>query len=215
MMFLKIHKVKQFFKDNLAQIAAVSEKEIKLMTRFKVPVILSFILPFINLIMPLIIMGQIFAFRENFGAWTPENFFVFQVIAYQLTLIFGIRNRFSSQFVTELFWHTLQALIIAPFNRINLLFGVVIMHLLMMAVPFTIFLILGVIIVPISFYTFLFLIATYLLILLIFSGLGIFIGALSISKPNYLNIINFFLGFAFLFSCLSYPFELFPQFIKT
>jgi len=202
-------------KDNLTQILAITEKNVKLSLRFKFPLVLGFVMPIVGLIMPIIVMGQIFTFNESFGPWTGENFLIFQIVIYQLSLIFAVRNRFTSEFQTEKFWNTLQALIIAPFNRINLLFGVIFSHLIMISIPFIMFFVIGLIYLPISFFTILFLLLIFFAFLLIFSGIGIFIGGFAISKPPILPLINIALTFIFMLSAISFPFEFFPEFYQN
>ncbi len=198
-------------KDNLSQIFAVVEKDLKLHTRFKLPVLISFIIPILNLVLPLIIMGQIFTFKEDFGPWNSQNFTVYVLTAYQIGLITGINNRFPNQFATEKVWKTLYAIIIAPFNRRNLLFGIFFTYLIINAVPLAIFFILSLMILPISIISVLSLLIFYFLIALIFSGIGLFLGALAISKPSLTPIVRIGLRILFLFSCIGYPFEFFPE----
>ncbi len=198
-------------KDNLSQIFAVVEKDLKLHTRFKLPVIMSIISPILSFILPLVIMGQIFTFNENFGPWTAQNFAVYILTAYQINIVVKIRGRFPSQFATEKVWKTLYAIIIAPFNRRNLVFGIYFTHMIINAVPFTIFFILSLIILPISILSIISLFIFYFFIALIFSGIGLFLGALAISKPSLTPLVNLGISIIYIFSCLSYPFEFFPE----
>ena len=45
--------------------------------------------------------------------------------------------------------------------------------------------------------------------------LGIIIGIFAISKENYWHLLEFGLIIVFWFSCISYPFELFPELIQN
>ncbi len=110
-------------KDDLYQIFAVTEKDLKLSTRFKLPIIMSFITPILNLLLPLIILGQIFTFSDNFGLWDSQNFALYIMTSYQISIMTKVRNIFPSRFYIEKVWKTLHATIIAPFNRRNLLLG--------------------------------------------------------------------------------------------
>jgi len=198
-------------KDNLSQIFAVVEKDLKLYTRFKFPVIMNIISPILGMVLPLVIMGQIFTFNEDFGPWNSQNFMVYVLTAYQIRLIIRVSSRFPSQFGTEKVWKTLYAIMIAPFKRINLLFGIFFSYLIIQAVPFTIFFILSLIILPISIPSIISLFIFYFFIALIFSGVGLFLGALAISKPSLLPVVNFGISIMFLFSCIGYPFDFFPE----
>ena len=84
----------------------------------------------------------------------------------------------------------------------------------MVSIPFSIFFIWGIIVEPISITTILFILSTYFLIALIFSGIGLIFGIFAISNENIWQILSFLLMFVFWFSCISYPFEIFPKFIQ-
>jgi len=215
--FNKIRIIKvSFIKDNLYQISALIEKNIKLKLRFKFPIIINFVTPIIGIIMPLIVLGQLFQFSErySFGPWTAENFLVFQFIAYNIMLLRTVIMEFSGQFRIEKFWKTLPALMIAPFNRFNLLLGIFFSHLIMISIPFSIFFIVCVIYYPISILTGLFVVLNYFLIALIFSGIGLIIGVFAVSNENIWKALSFATTLIFWASCLSYPFEIYPSIIQ-
>lgn len=202
-------------KDDLYQIFAVTEKDLKLSTRFKLPIIMSFITPVLNLILPLIILGQIFTFSENFGPWDSQNFALYVMTAYQINIMAGVRGIFPSRFHIEKVWKTLHATIIAPFNRRNLLFGMFFSYMILNAFIFTSFFIISFFIKPISIISVLFLFIFYFFIALVFSGVGLFLGALAISKPSLTPIVNLGISILYIFSCLSYPFDFFPPHFQS
>jgi len=204
---MKIYKI---IKNNLSQIIALIEKNLKLSIRFKFNLILSLINPLVMILMPLIIMNKLFEFNTQFGTWTKENFMVYQFLAYNIFLLMGLTDTFGAQFAQEKYWKTLQALIIAPFNRFNLLFGIFIPHIIIISIPFTIFLILTYIYYPISFITLIFIIFIYFLIALIFSGIGLILGIFIVSNENAFYVLKFSLNIVFWLSCISYPFNFFP-----
>lgn len=198
-------------RDDLYQIRAVTEKDLKLSTRFKLPIILSFITPILNLVLPLIVLGQIFMFSENnFGQWNSQNFALYIMTSYQISIMARVRTIFPSRFRIEKVWKTLHAIIIAPFNRRNLLFGMFFSYMIMNSFTFTLFFIISLFIKPISIITVLFLFIFYFFIALIFSGVGLFLGALAISKPALTPIVSLGISILYMFSCLNYPFDFFP-----
>lgn len=201
-------------KGNISQILALTEKNIKLALRYKIGLALGYINQIIAIFMPLIIMQNIFDFRTTLGFWTSSNFILYQFIAHNISHMSGITGRFPGQFRAEKFWKTLPALIVGPFNRFNLLFGIFLTHMVMIFIPFSIFLVWGIIVEPISLPTILFIILLYFLIALIFSGVGLILGIFAISNENIWQVLSFLLMFVFWFSCISYPFELFPGFIQ-
>ena len=200
---------------NMSQIFAITEKNIKFSLRFKFNLVISFITPIISIIMPLILMGQLFNFNNRFGPWSASNFIVYQFTAYNISLFKRIITDFPKLFAQEKYWETLPALIIAPFNRMNLVFGIFLSNLILISLPFIIFTIISYMMFPIHPLTLLLIIGLYFLIALIFSGLGIIIGVIAISKEGFLGITNFLITFVFWFSCVSYPFEIFPELIQN
>ena len=208
---IKLRKLKK----NFTQISALTERTIKLHLRFKLQIVIAFISPIISILMPLIIFGTFFAYRENFGPWTAQNYLVFQFIAYNIFLLKGILSEYPNQIRNEKFWKTLPALIIAPTSRYNLLFGIFFSHLILISVPFIIFFLLCYFYFPISFFTILFIIGIYFLITLVFSGVGLLIGVFAISKESFWRLLNFSINIVFWLSCITYPFELFPTFFQN
>ena len=206
---------RQDIKNEISQIIALTERNLKLSIRFKVKLIFSFISPIISLILPLIIMEKFFEFNADFGPWDKTNYIIYIGLAYIIMLLQGIKSSYPSQFHTEKYWQTLPALIIAPFNRITLLLGIFLSYLVIVLPPITIFIIICYVFYPISLFTIIFIIAILFLITLIFSGVGIILGVLAISKENRSPIINYVIGLLFLTACLTFPFEIFPKPIQT
>jgi ABC-type polysaccharide/polyol phosphate export permease len=208
--FLNLNQIIRY---NINQIIAVTEKDIKLNLRFKFQLIVNFINPIITILMPLIIFQTLFnfSFNESFGPWNIDNYAVFILSTYNLSLLTTVISGFPNQLRREKFWKTLPALIIAPFNRIDLLLGIFLTNLILISIPFILFLIITLIIYPISILTLVFILFIYLLIALIFSGIGLFLGVFAISKENLWNVLSFLLQLIFWASCIAYPFDLFPE----
>ena len=165
--------------------------------------------------MPLIVMGQLFTFSEDFGPWNETNFFIYQLVAYQLGSVFGLIRSYPGQLRQEKFWQTLPALIIAPFKRIYLLLGIYVSHLMLISVPFTLFFVFSYIYLPISILTIFSMLFVYFCISLIFAGIGLIIGIGAISKENFVGILKFGIGILFAFSCIALPFEFFPEYLQN
>ena len=178
-------------KENLSQILALTEKNIKLRLRYKLGLIISYITYLVSIFTPLIVMGNLFQFRTDIGPWTSNNFLLYQFIAYNIMLLSGITEIFPGQFRNEKYWKTLPALIIGPFNRFNLLFGIFFSHVIMISIPFTVFLILSYIIYPISVFTLIVVLLIFFIIALVFSGIGLIMGVFAISNENIWNLLKF------------------------
>ncbi len=192
-------------KRNLNQILALTEKNLKLNLRFKFNFIISLLLPIITIAMPLIVMNRFF----------PEvNLLVYQFIAYKIYLMKGITTDFPAKLRIEKFWKTLPALIIGPFNRFNLLFGIFLSQIILISIPFSILFIITFINSPINIITIFFIISIYFLITLIFSGIGLLIGIFAVSKENFSFIFIFCFNIIIWVSCITYPYDIFPSIIQ-
>jgi len=197
--------------NNVSQIFAVAEKNFFLVSRYKIRMILSFITPILGIILPIIVLGRILDFTNNFGPWDDGNFLVYQFTAYQLMLLYQIIGRFQTSINQEKGINTITLLIIAPFRRLNLLLGIFLSHLMLISIPFTIFFIWCFILYPVSIITVFFIFIVYFLITLFFSGIGLFFGIIIISKPHLIALFSIPLTVFLMFSCLSMPFEFFPE----
>jgi len=202
------------FKDNLIQIVAITEKDLQLAFRYKYNIIFGYITPIISILIPLIILDQFFSYNLYFGNWTRETLYIYQFIAYNIFLLRRIIEQFPGHLFEEKFWKTLPALIIAPFNRINLLMGIFITNIILISIPFIIIIIISYILYPVSFLTIFITIIIYFLIALIFSGIGLILGIFAISNENILTFLSFSLALIFWASCITFPFEIFPSFIQ-
>ena len=200
---------------NLFQTFAIIEKNVRLQLRYKMNLIINYISQILGIILPIIIMSNFFNFKASFGSWSNENFLVYQFIAFNIGLIKGIMGRFPSELRQEQVWFTLPGIIIAPFNNLNLLFGIFLTHLTFILIPFIIFFAMCYLYYPISIITIMLVIGLFLLVALIFSGIGILLGIFATSKYKYLGLISFFFSIFFLFSCITYPFEIFPEFFQN
>jgi len=50
---------------------------------------------------------------------------------------------------------------------------------------------------------------------IVFSGVGLFLGAFAISNENYLYIFDFGARLIFWLSCVTYPFQIFPTLVQN
>lgn len=214
MMNLRTYFSRQFIRRQVMQIYALVEKNLRLRLRFKFNIIISFLMPVISIAMPLIILGKFFTLNTEFGPWNESNYMVFQFIAYQILLMKVLISEFPAQFFREKYWKTIPAIIIAPFNHYNLLLGIFFSHMILISIPFIIFFVLCWIIYPISFLTIISIVVLLFFIALIFSSIGLIIGAFAISNENIWKILGFGISMVFWLSCLTYPFEIFPNVIQ-
>lgn len=208
MRFLK--KIKRIIKKTIA----ITEKELQTYIRFKISLLTTYLSYFIRILMPLIIFGKLFELNGQFGPWTSQNYIVFIFVGYNILLMTNIITRTPEQLRLEKFWKTLPALIIAPFNRFYLLLGYIITELVLIAPPFILFLIFTFVFSSIHFLTLIVVIFSFLVISLIFASIGLIIGVFAVSNENIWAILGFIINFIFWGSCITYPYELFPNFIQ-
>lgn len=204
----------KIIKDNLSQIYALTVKDVKLSLRFKYNLIFSYIEPIISIFLPIIIMGKLFDYNPQFGPWTKENYMAYQFIAMNLSLVTALRYRYPAHFYQEKWWQTFPALIIAPFNHINLLLGVFFSHFVMILPPFIIFFAICYFYVAVNLEIVIVMVGLYLLLALIFGGIGIVLGIFSITNEGAVTLSSFLISLVFFVSCISYPYEIFPGFIQ-
>lgn len=208
-------KKSRAIKKNLKQIYALAEKNVKLQLRFKFGLIIFIVSPMISILMPLIVFGQFLEYNTQFGIWNSSNFLVYSLIAYNIYLLRINIDHFPNRFVEEKYWQTFQAIMVAPFNRFNMLFGIFLTNIILISIPFAFFIILCWIYYPISFLTILFVLAVYFLISLIFSGIGLILGVFALSNENMWKLTSFILSIIIWLSCITYPFEIFPDLLQN
>ncbi len=204
----------QCIKLNLVQIFSITEKNLKITLRYKTNLVMKFLNPLISIILPLIIMNKFFSLQDSYGPWNARNYIVYILVGYMVMLNQQIISIIPGDFAIEKFWGTLQALMIAPFRRVNLLFGIILSHLILILIPYIIFIVICFIFFPITFITFLFIIFLTLAIVLIFASIGLILGVFQISREGGAKWIGILITFAFYLSCVSYPFEIFPENIQ-
>ena len=202
---------------NITQTAAIIERNIFFEMRFKLNLFTSFLNPFVRILMPLIIFGAIFSISADFsfGYWIGENYLLFLLIAFCTQFLRRIVENFSQLFFREKFWKTLQALMVAPINRYVLLFGILISEMILLSIPFVVFLIIALIIFPISILNLLIVLILFFCLAIFFGSLGLIIAVLVVTKEGIYRIFKIGLTFLYWLSCVSYPLQIFPEIIQN
>ena len=204
-----------FYKYHFSRVYTIAEKNVKLQLRFKFNLIFAIVKPFFTIFLSLIVLSKFFETGTRFGPWNDANYFIFIFLAYNIELLRRIIETFPGSLMNEKYWKTLPALMIAPFNKLHLLFGIIVSHIIVIAIPFVIISIIIYIVYPISFITFLVILCIFFLIEVIFSGIGLFLGVFAISREGAWRLLIMGSTIIFWFSCITYPFELFPGYIQN
>ena len=113
-----------FYKYNFSRIFTIAEKNVKIQLRFKFNLIYSILSPFLPIIMSFFVLLRFFAVDVTFGQCDDTNYLVFLYTAFNIELLRRIVQNFPNDFRQEKYWKTLPALMIAPFNKLHLLFGI-------------------------------------------------------------------------------------------
>lgn len=207
---------KGFIIRNIKHTIAIVEKEIFLKFRFKASIIHSLINPLIQLVIIFFIFGAVFNLGEGitFGYWNKMNYVLFLLIAFCVQFSRPITERYPQSFTTEKYWKTLSATMIAPIHRFSLLLGILISQIILNSIGVTILVAIAYFLYPISLSYFLLFILVYFCIVLCFGSIGLIIGAFAIGNENWVSYYTIVLRFIFLFSCINYPKEIFPEFFQ-
>jgi len=202
---------------NLTQTAALIERNIFFEMRFKIVLLTSFLDPFIRILMPVIVFGAIFSISGDysFGYWSGQNYLLFLLIAFCIQFLRRIVENFRQLFLREKFWKTLQALMVAPINQYVLLFGILISEMILLSIPFTVFLIVGLIIFPISILNLLIVLVLFFCLALFFGSLGLIVAVLIVTKEGTYRVVKIGLSFLYWLSCVTYPLQIFPEFVQN
>lgn len=194
---------------------AIAEKNVRTQIRFKFNLFFRWGFPLITILMPIILLNKFFEFSASIGQWTSQNYIIFLFIGYNIMIMQNMINYIPKSLLREKYWKTLPVLMTAPFNRFYLLFGYIISEFIGILIPFTSFFIVMLIFFPISILSIIVIILMFFCIGIVFSGLGLFLGAFSISNENFLFIFNIVIRFVFWLSCVTYPFQLFPKEVQN
>jgi ABC-type polysaccharide/polyol phosphate export permease len=201
---------------NIIQILSISEKELKLHLRYGFNFALQFIKPLISIFIPYIILTKIFSLSEAFyfDYYTAYNFLLFLLIAFSINYMFGILKLYKDTFRREKIWQTLKGLIIAPFNRFNLIVGILLTELIIIIPTVAIFIIICYLLFPIPLINLLYFCLIFLAIIIIFMGIGVLIGVIDIVNEDISNLLLYATQFISWLSCVTYPLKIFPKILQ-
>ncbi|MHA1251694.1 MAG: ABC transporter permease [Candidatus Helarchaeota archaeon] len=209
-------RYKRNFKKILQQILAIFEKEFYLKLRYKATIIVQIINPLIQLMIFIFLFKTIFNLKKDYslGYWNINNYILFVLIAFCLQIFKTITERYYQIFIIEKYWKTLSATLIAPVNKFSLLMGILISTVLINSPTFILLIIVMLILFPINLFYFLLFLFILSCIIITFASIGLLIGVFGISNETFGNYFYIILRFIFLFSCINYPKEIFPEFIQ-
>jgi len=103
---------------------------------------------------------------------------------------------------------------VAPVNKYILLFGFLIAEMILISVPFIVFFIIAYLLFPISVVYLFLVILTFLALTVFFGCFGLIMGILIITKEGLYSIGSLLVTLLFWLSCISYPLQIFPEFVQ-
>ena len=195
------------------QTLAIVEKEIYLRLRYKATIISQMLNPLIQIFTLIFIFGIVFNIQTGYslGYWNANNYVLFILIAFCLQIFRPITEKYFQLFVVEKYWKTLSATLIAPINKFSLLLGQLISWVVLNSVGFIVVFVIALIIFPINIFYFLLFLLAFICIWISFASIGLLMGVFGISNENFGTSFSVILRFVFLFTCINYPKEVFPQ----
>ncbi|MFW9821460.1 MAG: ABC transporter permease [Candidatus Thorarchaeota archaeon] len=207
---------KGFLKRNVRQIFAIVEKELYLNLRFKAALITTIFNPLVQYIIIFFLFGLIFSTQGDIslGYWNGANYILFIFISFAIQLAKPLTDRYRQLFLTEKYWNTLSAVVIAPVNRFTFLIGILLSQVILYGLGVIFVIVITFFLFPIPFIYLLLFVLVYLCTFLCFGSIGLILGAFAISNENYVQYFNLILRFIFLFSCINYPRQVFPEIIQ-
>lgn len=213
---LKCMRVLESVRRNLKKTFAIVERNILFELRFKAKFLQGYISPIANFIIFFIIFGTIFNVNKDyrFGYWNSWNYVLFLLIGYNIQQTKTIILRYDQLFMREKFWKTLQGLLVAPFNKLDLLIGIVFSDLILASIPIITMFIIAFFIYPITLLSLFLFLVVFFSVAIFFGSIGIFIGIFSISNESIAKFLMFSMNIILAFACINYPLEIFPEIIQ-
>ncbi|MFX1393679.1 MAG: ABC transporter permease [Promethearchaeota archaeon] len=205
---------KKSIKRNIIQIYSLTIKDLKLKLRYRQEFFIENFLPFLTLFFPFIIFNTLFQLKSDFfegSYYNAENYALFLLLAYSVECSLFLLFYFRDLFNDEKTWKTLNALMIAPISKFNLLLGFLISGLFTRLFSIILTVIICYFLYPVSIATLFFVLVVMFCISLTFAGIGFILGVFEIVNENISASLSVGISFIALFSCLFYPIQIFPE----
>jgi len=198
---------------NVIQIYSLTIKDLKLKLRYKLEFIIEFVSPLTALFFPWIIFNKLFNLENNVFQtyYSKDNFLLFLLLAYCVTSLLFLLWHYKDLFFDEKTWKTLNAIIIAPINKFNILIGYLLSGLISKLLPLMFIIALCYFLFPIPILTLFLVIFVVFCIAITFAGMGFILGVFEIVNEDISASLAVGISFISLISCLYYPITIFPE----
>ena len=207
-----------YWDKRLEEVFAVAEKELFLSMRYKLSFFLTALINPVLGIIPffLIYYGFLhFTGATEFAGLNRENYIGFLLLGMLVYTFFNDGfNVFSSKFLNEKYWKTIEAVFISPISYMSLVIGVGLSEAIRLIPTLLVFIAVAAIFsLPNPVALILAILMLYLLFLFCCS-MGLIHGAMSLSNENLLPIFGYAFSALALLSCFFYPIGLVPDALK-
>jgi len=200
----------------IRNILAVARKELKLNLRFKYDYFFKELLTSVRFLLLFFVVyyGFFSAGAPGIGSLKRESYILFLLLGTLTYSLFASSfGLFYTKFLAEKYWNTIQAILISPLTKMELILGVGLSELVKYIYISPIFFIIAFIWNPISIANFILVIFIMLLLFIGVLGVSLIQGAFTLSNENFLFLFQYlFWGWGFI-SCFYYPIEALPKFL--
>lgn len=207
-----------YLNKRLTEIFAVAEKELMLSLRYKLSFFLTALINPILGVIPffLIYYGFLhFTGTTEFAGLNRGNYIVFLLLGMLVYTFFNDGfNVFSSKFLNEKYWKTIEAVFISPISYLSIVIGVGVSELIRLIPTLLVFVLVASFFAVPNPVSLLFAIAMLVMIFLFCCSIGLIHGAAALSNENFLPIFGYLFMALSLLSCFFYPIGLIPDVLK-
>jgi ABC-type polysaccharide/polyol phosphate export permease len=202
----------------LREILAITEKELKLHLRFKFGFFISSFVHPVLAIVPIIIIYYGFLHysgAESFAEITLSNYINFLLLGALAHSFFSYgTNSFTSKFLNEKFWKTIETLFMSPISRFSIIFVFVLAEFIRLLPTLFIFSLISAVFILPSFINFVIILVALILVFVICLSVGLIAGSLSLGNENFIQPFAYFFSAWNLASCFIYPIGIIPEIFR-
>lgn len=192
---------------------AIAEKETKLALRFKFSFFAeSLITPLIRIIPFLLVYSGFFLIggegAKIGGEVTSQNYVVFLILGMLADVFFYTGwSTFLGRFMNEKYWQTIDAILLAPINRISLIIGVGLADFIALCPSLFLFILFCIFTIPIPLVDLSLVLFALILLFSVSLSIGLIVGCTALFNENLTPLFGYARIIAVFFSCFYYPIE--------
>lgn len=207
---------REVIRTNFIQIYSLTVKDLKLKTRYKSEFLVEYVAPLLSMFFPFIIFSTLYSLGDDIFEtyYSNENFLLFILLGYCTSSLIFLLWNYKDLFYDEKTWKTLNAVIVAPVSKFNILIGYFLSGLISKSLPIIFIIALCYFLYPIPIpYLFLVLLVLFC-ISITFAGMGFLLGLFEIVNEDISASLAVGISVISLVSCVFYPIEIFPEDIR-